>query len=177
MKWYEQNYVNRRDWIIDHLQVLGLSGEEFLLVMAVDFMNEHRITITMDSLAAKTGLTVEETDKIISVLCAKRYLEIRASNKEVRFVLDGLYETETAQRQRVMDQSLFDLFESEFGRPLNPREMEKISEWNSTYNKKMIVQALREASAYRHLNTSYIDRILQEWKKKGYNGTSGKESS
>lgn len=177
MKWYEQNYVSRRDWIIDHLQVLGLSGEEFLLVMAVDFMNEHRMVITMDSLAAKTGLSAEETDKVISLLCAKRYLEIQASNKEVRFVLDGLFETETAKQQRVMDQSLFDLFESEFGRPLNPREMEKISEWNSTYNKKMIIQALREASAYQHLNTSYIDRILQEWKKKGFIGSSGKETS
>lgn len=176
MKWYEQNYVNRRDWVLDHLAVLELSAEEFLMVMTVDFMNEHRMPITIDTLAARTGLPAEKTDQIISVLCAKRYLEIRASNKEIRFVLDGLFETETAKQQRVMDQSLFDLFESEFGRPLHPREMEKISEWNSTYNKKMIIQALREASAYRHLNTSYIDRILQEWKKKGYNGASGKES-
>ena len=27
-KWYEQRFVNRRDWILDHLGLLGLSPEE-----------------------------------------------------------------------------------------------------------------------------------------------------
>ena len=169
MKWYEQNYVSHRDWILDHLRILNLTPQEFMLVMTVDFMNEHRMPITMETLSRQTGISQQECDRVISVLCAKQYLQIRACNQDVRFVLDGLFETETARTERVMDQSLYDLFETEFSRPLNPREMEKISEWNSIYGKKMIVQALREASAYRHLNTAYIDRILQEWKKNGAN--------
>ena len=45
--------------------------------------------------------------------------------------------------------------------------MQKIAEWNRTTDKKMIFYALREASAYQKLSFSYIDKILQDWKKKG----------
>lgn len=47
-------------------------------------------------------------------------------------------------------------------------EMTKISEWNRTTDRKLIIYALREASAYHSVSISYIDRILQTWKQKGY---------
>ena len=28
MKWYKQKYVNRRDWILDNLEFLGLSEKK-----------------------------------------------------------------------------------------------------------------------------------------------------
>ena len=66
-----------------------------------------------------------------------------------------------------MDASLFDAFETEFGRTLNPREMEKISEWNRTIDKRLILYALRQASAYQQLSIAYVDKILSDWQKKG----------
>ena len=45
--------------------------------------------------------------------------------------------------------------------------MEKISEWNRTTDKKLIMLALREASAYQKKSFAYIDKILSEWKKNG----------
>ena len=60
-----------------------------------------------------------------------------------------------------------ELFEEEFGRPLSPNEMEKINEWNRDNEKKLIIFALREASAYGRLNFPYIDKILYTWKEKG----------
>ncbi len=167
MKWYEQKFVNRRDWILENCQLLGLDSNEFELVMLIDYFNEHHEPITMETLHQKTGMTLDEVDRTISVLCAKKYLEIRASAANVCFSLNGMFETDVARSERILDSSLFSVFEGEFGRPLSHQEMEKISDWNRTTDKKMIIYALREASAYQKLNVAYIDKILSEWKNKG----------
>lgn len=167
MKWYEQKFVNHRDWMLDNCQLLGLDSNELVLAMMIDFFNEHNDPISMEALHQKTGMTLEEVDRTISVLCAKKYLEIRASAANVCFSLNGLFETDVARSERVLDSSLYSVFESEFGRPLSNQEMEKISDWNRTTDKKMIIYALREASAYQKLNVAYIDRILSEWKSRG----------
>ncbi len=167
MKWYEQKFVNHRDWILENCQLLGLDSNEFQLVMLIDFLNEHHEPISMETLHRKTGMSLDEVDRTISVLCAKKYLEIRASAANVCFSLNGMFETDVARSERILDSSLFSVFEGEFGRPLSNQEMEKISDWNRTTDKKMIIYALREASAYQKLNVAYIDRILSDWKNKG----------
>ncbi|MCI5724221.1 MAG: DnaD domain protein [Erysipelotrichaceae bacterium] len=167
MKWYEQKYVNRRDWLLDKSSLLGMSPQEMIVVLLIDFMNEHRMEITMDALGEKTGLSTEELNRIISALCAKKYLLIKASARAVVFDLSGLYETDTARVENILDRSLFETFESEFGRLLSQKEMEKISDWNQVTDKRLIIAALREASAYQHLNLGYIEKILSEWKEKG----------
>ncbi len=157
MKWYETNYVNHRDWILDNLNLLSLDAKEAIVILMIDFMNEHHLKITN-----------EEMNEVLSLLCAKKYLEIKAANNgDIRFVLNGLFETDVARDEKIMDSSLFDLFESEMGRTLSQKEMQKIAEWNRTTDKKMIFYALREASAYQKLSFSYIDKILQDWKNKG----------
>lgn len=167
MKWYEQRYVSHRDWILDHLELLGLDADEAVIVLLIDFMNEKGLEVSSASLAAKTGKTEEETERIIAVLCAKQYIEIKVSRTEIRWSLDRLFDTDVARVSGIADSSLFDIFESEFGRTLNEKEMEKISDWNRTTDKKLILYALRTASAYRKLNLAYIDRILSDWKNKG----------
>ena len=167
MKWYEQKFVNHRDWILENCQLLGLDSNEFQLVMLIDFLNENHEPISMETLHRKTGMSLDEVDRTISVLCAKKYLEIRASAANVCFSLNGMFETDVARSERILDSSLFSVFEGEFGRPLSNQEMEKISDWNRTTDKKMIIYALREASAYQKLNVAYIDRILSDWKNKG----------
>ena len=168
MKWYEQNYVNHRDWILDHLDCLGLDEKETILVLLIDFFNEHHIEITLEALSKKTGMPSELVNQEISVLCAKKYLEIRASSRMISYRLNGLFETNTARDREIMDTSLFDVFETEFGRPLSQPEMQKISDWNRSIDRHLIIYALREASAYQKLNLTYIERILKDWQDKGY---------
>lgn len=168
MKWYEQNYVNHRDWILDHLEYLGLDEKETILVLLIDFFNEHHIEITLEALSKKTGMPSELVNQEISVLCAKKYLEIRASSRKISYRLNGLFETNTARDREIMDTSLFDVFETELGRPLSQPEMQKISDWNRSIDRHLIVYALREASAYQKLNLTYIERILKDWQDKGY---------
>lgn len=167
MKWYEQKFVNHRDWILDHLDLLGLDAKETVVVLLIDFFNEHHDAISMDLLAKRSSLSEVELNEVLSVLTAKKYLTIKANTKEVRFDINGLFETDTARDEAVLDSSLYDVFESEFGRPLNTIEMQKISEWNRTIDKKLIMLALREASAYQKKNFAYIDKVLSDWKASG----------
>lgn len=166
MQWYEQRFVNHRDWILDHLEFLGLDAEETVIVLLIDFMNEHGIEITLSSLAMKTGRTEDDVDRTVSLLCAKKYVTIHAERGIVKWDLSNLFETDVARVSTVMDSSLFDVFETEFGRTLSQKEMEMISEWNRTMDKKMILYALRTASSKNKLNFVYIDRILSDWKQR-----------
>lgn len=167
MKWYEQNFVNHRDWVLDHLDLLALEPKETVTVLLIDFLNEHHYEISMDLLEKKTGFSEAELNEVLSVLIAKKYLTIKASAKEIYFNINGLFETNIARDAAILDSSLYDVFESEFDRPLSTVEMEKISEWNRTTDKKLIMLALREASAYQKKSFAYIDKILSEWKKNG----------
>lgn len=167
MKWYEQRYVSHRDWILDNLDLLGLQPKETVIVLLIDFMNEKGLTVSIPSLASKSGMSEDEINRISSVLVSKKYLDIIANKGELQWRLNGLFEADVTHSTALKDRSLIDTFEQEFGRPLNPDEMDKISTWNRTYDKKLILYALREASAYRKLSCSYVDRILQEWSRRG----------
>ncbi|MEG0076438.1 DnaD domain-containing protein [Anaerorhabdus sp.] len=167
MKWYKQTYVNHRDWILENLDVLGLSHQEAIVVLLIDFFNCNQIKITMDILSKKSAMPQDELDKTLSVLVAKKYLEIRATNKQVSFILDGLFDTEVAKTQNALNSSLFDLFETEFARPLSNAEMMKLSDWVKTMDSKLIIYALRESSMYQKVSMNYIQKILQTWSDKG----------
>lgn len=166
MKWYEQKYVNHRDWILDQMGLLGMESAELVVVLLIDFMNQNHIEITMDALKEKTGIQEEELNRVISALCAKKYLDIKASARAVVFDLSGLFETDVTRVENILDRSLIDTFETEFGRTLSQNEMQKISDWNKVTDKRLIIAALREASAYQHLNLGYIEKILSDWKQK-----------
>ena len=164
MEWYEQRFVNHRDWILDHLELLGLDSNETILVLLIDFLNEHQMDITMELLHKKTGISLDEVNQTVSVLCAKNYLKITAAAGTIHFVLDGLFKTDIARDQNILDHSLFDVFETELQHTLTSREMEKISEWNRTTDRKLILYALREASTYQKLSLPYVESILKRWK-------------
>lgn len=61
--------------------------------------------------------------------------------------------------------NLFSLFEQEFGRPLSPFELDRISSWldEDGYSDELVRFALKEAVFSGKLYIRYIDRILLEW--------------
>mgnify|MGYP005851716681 CR=1 FL=1 len=60
---------------------------------------------------------------------------------------------------------LYQLFASEFGRPLSPIEVEQIRRWHSEMDGTLIQEALRRAVLMGKHNFKYIDSILLEWQK------------
>lgn len=63
--------------------------------------------------------------------------------------------------------SLFELFETEFQRPITQVELVRLSDWSREYDQQLIIYALREAVIKEAFNFNYIDKILCEWKRKG----------
>lgn len=63
---------------------------------------------------------------------------------------------------------LFELLETEFGRPISQKEIEMIGEWQNTYEHRLIYYAIRETIIQDKKSFNYIDKILLNWKTKGY---------
>lgn len=61
--------------------------------------------------------------------------------------------------------ALYQSFEKEFGRPLSPIEVEKISQWSDTMGPAIVQEALRRAVLMGYRNFRYIDSIILEWEK------------
>lgn len=166
-KWYQEPFFDPSSWIFENLMHLNLSAEEALVVLMINYMNEKHQKISNEILSKRTGLSFEQLDRVIGTLCAKKYLDIKATSRNVVFQLNGLFESEMAKRESSNSTSLFDAFETEFGRPLSQIEMQMLSDWIKEMDSKLILYALKEASIYDSLNMNYISRILSDWNAKG----------
>lgn len=165
-KWWKERWFDRRSWIYDHLEDLALSSEEVMVILLIDFMNEHRIAIRHAILAQKLKVNSDEIDDIMSKLSAKGYLQIEYQNGHIHFDIDGVFEDET-KKTSAFDLSMFELFEIEFARTLSQLEVQRLADWLNEYDQKLISYALREALTYDKKSFDYVERILQEWKRKG----------
>lgn len=164
-QWWNENFINRRDYILDHFEDLSLSSEEGMAILLIDFMNQHNIPISHGILASKMKKDGSQIDDLLSNLTKKGFLDIAYQDKKIEFIIDGVFD-EPKQNGMEFDASLFDVYESEFARPLTQVELQRMSEWMSQYEQKLIVYALREAVLYDKRSFDYIERILVEWKKR-----------
>ena len=46
MDWWKEKFINRRDYMLDHLDELTMTSDETLLIMLIDFLNQHQIPVT-----------------------------------------------------------------------------------------------------------------------------------
>jgi len=160
-KWYQENYVSRRDWILENINRLNLSPLEALVLLEIDFNNGTRTTNTMELLATQLNADASDIDDAISSLCRQGYLEIVTRNRRVVFDISGVFEDHA---QIDLTRDLFDTFESEFGRTLSQKETVQLAEMQKEYDKNLVLKALREAVIQNKFNMNYIERILSNWK-------------
>lgn len=73
---------------------------------------------------------------------------------------------EQSQEQAI--QSVYQLFEQEFGRPLSAIEFQRIGQWleEDHYHPDLLKLALREAVLNQAYSFNYVDRILLSWERK-----------
>lgn len=164
-KWWKLNYINRRDWILESLEELAISSEETMAILLIDYLNEHDVLINHGILADKLKKSSDEIDELLSKLTGKGFLNVGYKDKKIEFNIDGVFASNNEKTMK-FDESLFNVFEDEFARPLSQMELQRMSEWMQTYEQKLIQYALREAVIYDKKNFDYIDRILMEWKKR-----------
>lgn len=114
------------------------------------------VLITVNSLQDKLLITIDmekRGDKKVEVANLKQLYE-----KLTFLIVDEEEEVTT----------IYDVFEQEFARSLSPLEYDLINAWiDAGYSEEIIKEALKEAIYNNVTSLKYIDKILEEWRKKG----------
>lgn len=85
-----------------------------------------------------------------------KILDIRdKENKSNTNALDDTQDDELTE--------LFEIFESEFKRPLSSNESEKIIYWYNQVGSKYLIHGLREILIYKKMNINYLEKVLLGW--------------
>lgn len=156
-KWYQENYFNRRNWLLENIGNRDLTAQEALVVLLIDYHNEFSKGITLQQLSHDSHLDLQQLDVVLNSLCNKGYLSIITKNK-VSFIIDNIFEDKKVEKQ--VSENIFELFEEQFARPLSQREATILSEWVNLYPSDKIIMALREAVIKQRVTFNYIDKIL-----------------
>jgi DNA replication protein len=185
IEWYEQGSLAIPKLLLNHYATLGLNESEFMLLLHVhSYIDSGNTFPTPDEISCKMTLSANECADLLRKLLQKGFLKIEdnesAGIRGERYSLQPLWEKilvlffqETNQEdkldKRKLESKLYSIFESEFGRPLSPMEIETLSIWldQEDHDPIIIKAALRESVLSGKMNFRYIDRILFDWKKNG----------
>ena len=173
---------NNKKFVVDanfirEASKLNLSLSEFLLLLY--FENADDLTFDLDIISKKLKVDKEEIMNAFNSLLSKQMISLISEKNEAgkrydKVSLEGFYqniqESRSKEKKGKIKEDIFTKFESEFRRPLTGTEFEIIKTWlEKMYNEDLIIKALEEAVYNGATNIRYIDTILYEWSKKGFN--------
>ncbi len=156
---------------------LALTEKDFILLIYL--LNENGSIFNPKKISENLNTTLPEILELVDHLSTNGLLSIQLHKqngvREEQIHLDGLYEKlayliiNVEEKTEVKSKNIYDLFEQEFGRTLSPMEYEIIGGWcDAGFEQEVIILALKEATYNGVSNLRYIDKILYEWKKKGF---------
>jgi len=185
MQWINTGQTVLPTLLLRHYRELNLSNDELVLILQLKSYIDAGNSFPNTSLIAKNmKMTEENVFKAIHQLTQKKVLSIETAKDEDGVTEDAyslsllweklivlLKQNESEkeeEKKEDTEKNLYSIFESEFGRPLSPIEMETLVMWveEDDYSPELIQMALREAVLSQVYNFKYIDRILLNWEKK-----------
>lgn len=165
-------------YLFNYYLRLGITAEELIvLIFVIDKGNK----IIYNPLALSEELNMDKFKvmEILNSLNEKKIISItveKENNKSEEYIsLELLYKKITnllieKKEDKVTDNSdIFSVFEKEFGRTISSMECQIIKSWlddNFTY--ELILEGLKEAIYNGVTSLRYIEKILYDWRKKGY---------
>lgn len=153
-----------------------LSLKEFIILMYFD--NDYEFIFDVKKISKATCLS--ETDVLTSFesLLAKQLLTLSSIKNESGKMIDkvSLENLYTGIKKNVKNEDeekaktdFFSIFQEEYGRNLSGMDFEIVNAWlSSGFSEELILGAVREAIYNGVTSLRYIDKILFEWKKKGF---------
>ncbi|WP_026694856.1 DnaD domain-containing protein [Peribacillus kribbensis] len=183
LAWMKEGSISIPSFLLSHYKEMGLNEYEFMILLQIQlFIEKGNGFPTPDEISGRMTLDITDCSSHLRRLIQKGYLEIQEEYTAdsilfERYSLDPLNEKIVQHFIKVQNQpqvpaeteeSLYTIFEKEFGRPLSPFECETLAMWmEDDHHSTMIKAALKEAVISGKLNFRYIDRILFEWKRNG----------
>lgn len=181
--------IDFRFLLLENYKKLKISENE----LAVIFMIDHLVTqgnpfITADLLSLKMSLDVKEIDALIADLLTRGFMEYTTLNgrtvtslnplKEKLFSNFALSVSKEAENKKAKEEilsNIYQSFEAELGRTLQPMEVSTIREWvDLGYSDEIIINALKEALAQGKKSIKSVDKVLLSWAKREELETEGK---
>jgi DNA replication protein len=190
LNWIQLGNISIPNILLSHYTSLNINEEELVMILQLySFQQQGHTFPTPTQLAKIMSINEQKCMEVIRELLKKGLLEITEEIdhdnlrceayslsplwlKLVDFIQNGQQSNETPTIPSIIEQdeeSIYLVFEKEFGRLLSPFEIETLTMWmdQDDHNEKLIKTALKEAVISGKLNFRYIDRILFEWKKNG----------
>lgn len=185
LKWLSEGTISIPHVLFKHYRSIGLQDEECMLLLHVHtFIESGNPFPTPEELSGRMSITPTRCMGMLRGFIQQGLLEIGQYEDDERgmyyeaYSLNPLWEKllsilsgQEAERdlanKEKEEQSVYTIFEREFGRPLSPMECETLKIWidQDRHTSPLIISALKEAVMTGKLNFRYIDRILFEWKK------------
>lgn len=161
-------YIQKQNYIVpEDFFSLDLTKQE--LVLLIYFFNQKDLIFNPVLIGQTLSINNVEVLKIVDSLQTKKLINLVVKNKKEYLELNGLIDKLIEINTVTNHQNLYQVFEQEFGRILSPIEYEIINSWlNDKVNEDLITAALKEATFNGVKNLRYIDKILYDWKQKGY---------
>jgi DNA replication protein len=172
--------VDWRKLLIKHYKspTYKLNENEVVVLLCLDdILSSNKILVTGEDLVNYMTLTSEEIDEILSSLLEKKYIDyIRENNKTItsiepiknkifedlkRDIIIESNETSTKENKEKVD-NLYSYFESQLGRVLTGKEIDRISTWvRSGASEGMIKEAVEKVKAKgKTLSMNAVDKVL-----------------
>ena len=164
------------DYLLKYRNELNLEMDEFILLVYL-INQKDLVMFDVNNLSSKLYMESNRILELISSLNEKNFISIEM--KKTNGVIEEYISTELFYNKieglllsnvdEVLDNDIYSIFETEFGRTLSPTETQIIGNWiESDIPEELIKEALKEAVLSGVHNMIYIDKILFEWTKKGY---------
>ena len=182
----EKEYIiNWKLLLINYYKNLYLQENEVMVILMIDLCLQRNITfVSPDMLALKMNYSVQEIDKVYASLSSRGYVVNKNEGGKLVTSLDGIKDVLMSQfimenSKKVISNndgsnSIYSLFENEFGRALTPFEIDTIRDWiENGFTIDLIKSALGEAIRNKVRSIRYVDRVLlnyrqqEEMKKEG----------
>ena len=161
-----------------NVRELGINCEELYFLIYI--LNSNSLVFDMVKIGKELSMKPKEVLKLVNDLNEKNLLKLdvkKKGNDVTEYInIDGLFRKIAYLSINNKDEvkveenkpTIYDEFERVFKRPLTPKDFQIITAWRDMgYKEETILLALKEASYNEVYNIPYIDKILNNWDKKG----------
>jgi DNA replication protein len=166
--------------LFQNYKKLNITEEELVLLICI-INKGDKIIYNPSFFTEEIGLDKYKAMQLLNDLAEKGIIEVKVENdksgkKEEYIYLDFLYnklfnlllDMQLGSNQTI-NSNIFATFEQELGRTISPMEVQIIKEWlNDGMSEDLIKEALKEAIINNVRNLKYVDRILFNWRSKGF---------
>lgn len=167
-------------YLFNYYLRLGITADELIILIFVIDMGD-KIIYNPEVIAKALGMDKFKVMELLNNLNEKKIISISVEKNsdgksEEYIALDLLYKKiiniimDNKEESKTLDNSdIFSIFESEFGRTISSMECQIIKSWiDDNFSHELIMEALKEAVYNGVTSLKYIEKILYEWRKKGY---------